>query len=153
MDSGTLAEIDHLTDMALYFYEALTEGYQIDPTYLAPAIQTGDTLGVRFSGTRLAPVLEGAVTALMSTTDATDEVTTRNALAALMTALEPWLMDGAPAHYRDAGLVFYRETETGRAWLQQGSELTNPYGTGKAEKIAWPDPMKMNMSDMSEAPQ
>ena len=152
-DSGTLAEIDHLTDMALYFYEALTEGYQIDPTFLAPAIQTGDALGVRFSGTRLAPVLEGAVTALMSTTDATDEVTTRNALAALMTALDPWLMEGAPAHYRDAGLAFYRETETGRAWLQQGSEPTNPYGTAQAEKIAWPDPMNMNMSDMSEVPQ
>jgi Cu(I)/Ag(I) efflux system membrane fusion protein len=152
-NSRTLAQVDHLTDMALYFHEALTEGYPIDPAFLAPAIQAGETLGVRFTGTRLAPVLEDAVTALMSATDSTDELTTRNALAALMTALDPWLMEGAPAHYRDAGLTFYRETETGRAWLQQDGQLTNPYGTVKAEKIAWPDPMKMNMSDMSEAPQ
>ena len=155
MDSGTLAEIDHLTDVALYFHQALTEGYQIDPTFLAPAIQAGEALGVRFTGTRLAPALEDAVTALMSATDSTDEVTTRTALDALMTALEPWLMDGAPAHYRDAGLAFYRETETGRAWLQKGSEPTNPYGTAQAEKLAWPDPMNMNMnmSDTSEVPQ
>ena len=152
-DPGTLAEIDHLTDMALYFHEALTDGYQIDPGFVAPAIQAGETLGVRFTSTRLAPVLEGAVTSLESTTNSANEVTTRNALAALMTALDPWLMEGAPAHYRDAGLAFYRETETGRAWLQQGSEPTNPYGTAQAEKIAWPDPMNMNMSDMSEVPQ
>jgi len=152
-DSKTLAEIDHLTDMALYFHEALAEGYPIDEAFLAPAIQAGETLGVRFTGTRLAPVLEGAVTSLESTTNSANEVTTRNALAALMTALDPWLMEGAPAHYRDAGLAFYRETETGRAWLQQGSEPTNPYGTAQAEKIAWPDPMNMNMSDMSEVPQ
>ena len=58
-----------------------------------------------------------------------------------MEALEPWLLEGAPVHYRDAGLTLFQETETGRLWVQQGGSPRNPYGDAQADVIAWPDPM------------
>lgn len=152
-DPATLAEIDHLTDMALYFHEALTKGYTIKPDFVAPAIRAGETLGARFGGTRLAPVLAGAVTALKSASLTNDKDTTRKALDDLMIALEPWLLNGAPAHYRTAGLSFFREAGTGRAWVQEAASPANPYGTAAAEKVEWPDRMSMDMTGMAETPQ
>ncbi|MBR9834722.1 MAG: efflux RND transporter periplasmic adaptor subunit, partial [Alphaproteobacteria bacterium] len=55
--------------------------------------------------------------------------------------LEPWLIEGAPVHYRNAGLALFRETASGRLWLQADGPPRNPYGNGEAETVAWPDPM------------
>ena len=69
-------------------------------------------------------------------------------LARLVEALEPWLIEGAPIHYRDAGLTLFRDAETERLWLQEGGTPRNPYGDGEAEIVAWPDPMAgMEMDD------
>ncbi|WP_300425771.1 efflux RND transporter periplasmic adaptor subunit, partial [uncultured Hyphomonas sp.] len=38
VDDQALAEIDHFTDMALYFHEALTDDYDIDPLFVDPAL-------------------------------------------------------------------------------------------------------------------
>ncbi len=146
VNATTLAEIDHFTDMALYFHEALTDGYRIDPYFVDPALGLGETLRARFTGSWLVPVLEEAETALRNAKEAREGGALANELARLMAALEPWLLDGAPIHYRDAGLSLFRETGTGRLWIQESETPRNPYGGAEAERIDWPDPM----ADMSE---
>ncbi|MEC7535522.1 MAG: efflux RND transporter periplasmic adaptor subunit, partial [Pseudomonadota bacterium] len=62
-------------------------------------------------------------------------------LARLTEALEPWLLEGAPVHYREAGLSLFQEAGTGRLWLQVGDTSRNPYGDTDATRVDWPDPM------------
>lgn len=141
VDATTLAEIDHFTDMALYFHEALTDGYRIDPSFVDPALALGETLRTRFADTKLVPIIEDAEAALRAAKTAREGETLAGELARLMGALEPWLLNGAPVHYRNAGLSLFRDTGTGRLWIQQGDTPRNPYGAGEATRIAWPDPM------------
>ena len=141
VDASTLAEIDHFTDMALYFHEALTDQYRIDPYFVDPALGLGETLRTRFADTKLVPILEDGETALRAAKTAREGEALAAELARLMAALEPWLLEGAPIHYQDAGLSLFRDTETGHLWLQQGDSPNNPYGDAEAEIVAWPDPM------------
>ena len=141
VDATTLAEIDHFTDMALYFHEALIDQYRIDPYFVDPALGLGEALRTRFSNTKLSPILEDGETALRAAKTAREGDALAAELARLMKALEPWLIEGAPVHYRDANLALYREAKTGRLWLQLGETPRNPYGGAEAEVIALPDPM------------
>ena len=141
IDAATLASIDHFTDMALYFHEALIDGYRIDPRFVDPALGLGEPLRARFAQTKLELVLNEAEAALRAAKIASDANALAAELARLMTALEPWLLDGAPVHYREAGLTLFKETGTGRLWLQEGTTPRNPYTDGPAEPVAWPDPM------------
>lgn len=141
VDASMLAEIDHFTDMALYFHEALIDQYRIDPYFVDPALGLGENLRARFADTKLVPILEDGESALRGAKEALEGEALAAELARLMEALEPWLMEGAPAHYRNAGLTFWRETETGRLWLEEGTGPRNPYGDGEAEAVAWPNPM------------
>ena len=141
IDATTLAQFDHLVDMALYFHEALIDDYRIDPYFVDPALQIGDSLKARFAQTRLVPIIEQAQTALRSAKESVAGPALAGDLASLMAALESWLLDGAPAHYDTLDLRLYREDETGRLWLQQGGPPANPYGAGPAAVIEWPDLM------------
>lgn len=141
VDATTLAEIDHFTDMALYFHEALTDDYKIDPYFVDPAIGLSETLKVRFADTKLVPILTEAEAALRAAKDASESDAFAIELSRLMIALEPWLLEGSPIHYRDAGLSLFKETGTQRLWLQEGSEPNNPYGESPAETVDWPNPM------------
>ena len=141
VDASTLAEIDHFTDMALYFHEALTDEYRIDPYFVDPALGLGETLRTRFVDTKLVPILEDGETALRAAKAAREGDALAAELARLMAALEPWLLEGAPIHYQGAGLTLFRDTETGHLWLQQGDSPNNPYGDAEEEIVAWPDPM------------
>ena len=141
VDDQALAEIDHLTDMALYFHEALTDGYDIDPLFVDPALALVPKLRERYENTKLAPVIDAAQSALAAAREASSSENLAPRLAELVEALRPWLLDGAPQHYSQAGLAFYRDKETGRVWLQEGGPPANPYGQGGEERIDWPDPM------------
>lgn len=141
VDAATLAEINHFTDMALYFHEAITDGYRIDPYFVDPALVLGEALRVRFAGTQLVPALEDAEAALRAAKEAREGAALAAELTRLVEALEPWLLEGAPAHYRNAGLSLFMDVGSGRLWLQEGETARNPYGGGEAERIAWPDPM------------
>lgn len=153
VDATTLAEIDHFTDMALYFHEALTDRYKIDPYFVDPALGLGETLRTRFADTKLVGILEPAETALRAAKAAREGDALAATLADLMTALEPWLLEGAPVHYQTAGLVLYRETDTDRLWVQEGGAARNPYGNGAAETVDWPDPMAgIEASDTERGP-
>ncbi len=148
VDASTLAEIDHFTDMALYVHEALTDGYRIDPYFLDPALGLGETLRIRFSNTKLVPILENAEAALRAAKTVRRGEPLADELARLMKALEPWLLSGAPIHYRDAGFVLFRDAGSGHLWIQEGGDPRNPYGDGEAETIAWPDPMAVGGAAM-----
>lgn len=141
VNAATLGEIDHFADMALYFHEAITDAYKIEPTFVDPALGLGETLRVRFAETQLVPVLEGAEAALHAAKAAREGDALAAELAQLVEALAPWLLEGAPAHYRDAGLSLFKEAGSGRLWIQEGDTPRNPYGDGEVQRIAWPDPM------------
>lgn len=141
VNAATLGEIDHFADMALYFHEAITDAYKIEPTFIDPALGLGETLRVRFAETQLVPVLEGAEAALHAAKAAREGDALAAELAQLVEALAPWLLEGAPAHYRDAGLSLFKEAGSGRLWIQEGDTPRNPYGDGEVQRIAWPDPM------------
>jgi len=141
IDATTLAEIDHFTDMALYFHEALTDDYKIDPFFVDPALGLSETLKVRFADTKLVPILTEAEATLRAAKDAGESDALAIELSRLMAALQPWLIEGAPIHYRDAGLLLFKEAGTGRLWIQEGGEPNNPYGDSPAEAVDWPNPM------------
>lgn len=141
VDATTLAGIDHFTDMALYFHEALIDGYEIDVYYVDPALQYGEGLISQFNNTRLVPIIEGASEALRNARQNPDGDGLAQVLADLVAAMEPWFMQGAPIRYRDAGVAFFRDDASGRAWIQEGDDPLNPYSDGSATQTTWPDPM------------
>ena len=141
VDATTLAGIDHYTDMALYFHEALIDGYEIDTFYVDPALKYGEGLVSQFNNTRLVPIIERASSALVNAKQNPEGEPLAQVLAELVEAMEPWLMQGAPIHYRDAGIAFFKDDNSGRAWIQEGDEPNNPYGNGSATQTPWPDPM------------
>ena len=149
VDATTLAQIDHYTDMALYFHEALRDQYKIDPYFVDPALELGDSLKTQFANTQLVPILEDATSALRVAKDVREGDALATELARLMSALEPWLLEGAPVHYSDAGLTLFRETASGHLWVQEGETPRNPYGAGNADIIPWPDPMAGLSTDVS----
>ncbi|HRX90200.1 MAG TPA: efflux RND transporter periplasmic adaptor subunit [Steroidobacteraceae bacterium] len=153
IDATALAEIDHFTDMALYLHEALTAGDKIDPLFLEPAIKLGDQLARRYAGSKLMPVLAEGQAALRAAQQAPEGDPLRVQLARLLAALEPWLLTGAPSHYRQVGLALYRDAATDRLWLQKAGVPINPYGAGDAKLIAWPEPMSgESMATMDDRP-
>ena len=137
VDQADHGQIDHFVDMALYFHEALTDGYSIEPSFIDPVLALGEVLSARFAGTRLAPIIEGAEGALREAQQAERGSGLANALASLMEAMHPWLMNGAPQHYADKGLVLF-EDAAGHRWLQEGGPASNPYGTEASRAVDWP---------------
>ncbi len=138
LTEAQFAMVDHFVDAALYIDEALTDGYDIDPKFLDPAIQVKTLLWPTFQHTRLAYVIQDAVKALEKAQAARTSSEIRSALAELVTALTPWMMDGAPVHYAEKKLTIYRESASGRAWVQMEGKPVNPYGDGEAEPLPWP---------------
>ncbi|GGY48846.1 efflux RND transporter periplasmic adaptor subunit [Parvularcula lutaonensis] len=138
VDAQTLAQIDHYPDMALYLHEALTQRYAIDHLFLQPVIDLGDSLLARYGQTRLGPILKAGQDALRKAQEAKDSDALAAALRELMLAIRPWLTEGAPSHYEEAGLTLYHGGGD-LFWLQEGGPPSNPYGTGIAHIIEWPE--------------
>lgn len=146
IDGSTLSQIDHMVDSALYFHEALIDGYAIDPYFLNSTLTVIENLNGRFAGSKLSPILEKAETAIRGAKDNNTGEPLAAQLSDLMTALDPWLMLGVPAHYKSKGLIFYSDDATARLWLQDGGLPANPYSGATAKVIAWPDPMAGDMA-------
>lgn len=141
INGATLEQIDHMIDTALYFHEALIDGYQIDPYFLDPTLDLIFDIQTRFDGSRLSSILRDARTAIDRAKSDRSGVALSRSLSSLMNALEPWLLQGAPAHYEQQNLLLFSDRETGQLWLQQGGQAANPYGNGQARLVEWPDPM------------
>ena len=128
VDANALALIDHLTDMALYFHEALVDRYRIEPDFVAPALKIAKTLSIRYNDTKLEPIFRAAADAMADAVAAREGEGLEAALADLIAALQPWLLEGAPARYAAAGLALYADPSSGARWLQDGGSARNPYG-------------------------
>lgn len=152
INATTLAQIDHMVDTALYFHEALIDGYQIDPYFLDPTLTLIADLEMHFDGSKLSPILRDARLAIEDAKTNRSGEALAGALSNLMTALDSWLVLGAPSHYDAQGLLLYSEPETGRLWLQKGGQAANPYSNGEAQLIVWPNPMSNSAAKMSDAP-
>lgn len=137
LTDAQFAMVDHFVDAALYIHEALTDGYDVDPKFLDAAIGVKTLLWPAFQHTRLAYVMQDAVKALEKAQSARTSSEVKAALAELIKALTPWMMEGARAHYAEKKLGFYRDTATGRAWVQMEGKPVNPYGDGAAELVPW----------------
>ncbi|MEM8626324.1 MAG: efflux RND transporter periplasmic adaptor subunit [Pseudomonadota bacterium] len=134
------AMVDHMVDAALYMHEALVDGYDVEPTFFDPAISIRDLLWPRFKNTKLAFILDDAVAALRKAQDAKAESEVQAALADLAAALRPWLLTGAPDHYRSKNVALYKEKEGSRVWLQVTGGPINPYARAPGVVVPYPAP-------------
>ncbi len=140
LDKTQFAMIDHMVDAALYIHEALSDGYDVDPKHLEPAMEIKTLLWPAFQHTQLAYVMTEAVTALEKARAAQTESETQTVLAELVSALEPWLLNGAPQHYKDKKVALFKDEKSGRMWVQFAGKPVNPYGSEPGVMIPWPDP-------------
>ncbi len=147
LDKTQLAMVDHLVDAAIYMHETAIEGGNIDPKLLDPAIGIKTLLWPAFQHTRLAYVLSDAVTSLEKAKIAQTKSELNEALEELVTALQPWLLEGAPEHYKERKVLFFKDSKSGKKWLQMSGKPLNPYGDGMAEIIAWPEPKPASSSE------
>ena len=92
----------------------------------------------QFKDTQLSFVLDDATNVLKKAQEARTETELQTALQALTKALEPWIFQGAPTHYRDKQLAVFKDT-LDRKWLQIDGTPYNPYGREKAGQIPYPE--------------
>ena len=155
LDAATLAQIDHFVDAALYIHKAIVAGSEIDPGFVEPAIQLGDSLRARFTGTELDSILDQSQQALQAAQQARSGQLLVQQLDGLLGSLNPWLLEGEPQHYRELDLYLYLDVDSDRHWLQQKGETKNPYGEGDWQLIEWPeasgDEMQAMPSDQSHS--
>ena len=151
LDDTQFAMLDHFVDAALYIHEALIDGYDVESKFLGPAIEVKTLLWPTFQHTKLAFVMEDAVKAIRKAQSARTESETKLALVELVTALEPWMRDGAPEHYREKKVAMYRDAGSGRNWLQLEGKPFNPYGNGKSSHRPWPERKMIGDAGVEEA--
>ena len=56
----------------------------------------------------------------------------------IVTALEPWLFQGDPDHYKSKGVNLFQTKQGKFKWLQIGEIASNPYNDKISERINWP---------------
>lgn len=133
-----LAMIDHLVDAALYLHKAQTKGFEPKAHMIKPALQLNDHLLPLFRGTKLQFVLEEAERALQEAQASITQTQRLRAMAALVEALKPWVLEGDPAHYHAQGLKLFLDHKTGFHWFQLQEAMLHPYGDGHAVEIEIP---------------
>jgi Cu(I)/Ag(I) efflux system membrane fusion protein len=138
LDATSLAQIDHLIDMALYFHLALIDGETIDPIFVDPAISLIDLLVQRYKNTDLIIILDQSKNALLNAKISSKGQALAADLSALMQAIKPWILEGVPQHYSDLGLTLYRDLGSEKLWLQKNGDPVNPYGNAESVVFAWP---------------
>jgi Cu(I)/Ag(I) efflux system membrane fusion protein len=128
LSKAQMAMVDHLIDAGLYLHEALVDGYDVSPTQLQPAREIRDMLWSQFGQTRLGPILEAADQAIAKAQQARSESALHNALHRLVSALQPWVLDGRREYYREKQVRLFKNETDGRLWVQQGDRPFSPYG-------------------------
>ena len=134
-----LAMIDHFVDAAIYLHEALVDGYDVEPKFLQPAREIRDLLWPKFGRTKLSFVLDDAAAAIGQAQAARSESEIKAALAKLVEAIRPWMMEGAPNHYAEKKVGFFKEEASGRQWVQRNARPVNPFGNRAASQLPWPN--------------
>lgn len=152
VDTDQLAMINHLVDAAIYLQQSLTGREEFDGKMLMPALQLHDHLLPKFRGTRLQTVLEGAERAVIAAQESVTDTELQKALADVMTALKPWLLEGRPEYYKEKGVKLFMDHGSGLLWIQMEDVPGNPYGKGHAMPQTWPDKPDAVMPDAPTAP-
>lgn len=147
---GQLAMIDHLVDAAIYLQQSLIGEQTFNTSFLMPAIKLNDHLMPQFRGTKLQFILEKSEKAIMKAQEALTDTEMQQALADLMAALKPWLLEGKPEHYKNKNLKLYMDHGNSNLWLQLEDEPANPYGAGHPMLQKWPDKVNAAMPEMKE---
>ncbi len=132
------ANFDHMVDAALYMHEALTDDYEVDSKFLEPAIAIKTVMWADYKDTKLSTILIEAEKALKAAQTAKTASELKNALHSIVTALEPWLLQGDPDHYKSKGVNLFQTKQDKFKWLQIGEVSTNPYNDEISERINWP---------------
>lgn len=136
LSDAELSMIDHVVDAALYAHEALRDGYPMQTSFFQPAIEAAEAIQARYPG-QLADVMGRSAAALEDLSAARAPSDMRDALAAVVDALRPWLMS-RPVRYQQLGVELYEAD--GRSWLEVGTGgLFNPFGEGEPQRVPWPD--------------
>lgn len=138
LSKNEFAMVDHFVDAGLYLHEALVDGFGVAPQFLDPAISVRDAMWPKFKNTKLSFVLTDAVTALEAAKLAKTESEVMAALSKLTDALKPWMLEGAPEHYKGKKVALFVDTDSKRSWAQLGGKPINPYGRGASQPIEWP---------------
>lgn len=138
MDAETLLTFDHFVDMALYLHQSIISGKTIELSFVDPSISVMDDLKASFTNAAFLQMLEGIELALY---DVQKNDSIAEPLSYLMHELQPWLLQGKPQHYANAGLTLYRDTNSKQLWLQKGGDVANPYNQNSSSSydvIPWP---------------
>ncbi len=147
-----VAKFDHIVDAALYLHESLNDGFAVDEKFLEPAAAIKNIMWSDYKNTKLAGVLTDSQNALKRAQKAKTKTDIREALNQIIKALEPWLLSGAPSHYKEKGLLFYQTSGSKQKWLQQKLPAANPYNKETAELIAWPNKAMRSEKQRSDMP-
>lgn len=150
LTSDQLAMMNHFVDSAIYLHESLTGGAEFNARMLDPALQLNAHLLRSFHETMLEPVIEKSGKAIRKASESITESERREALAELMRALNPWLMEGKPQYYKEKGLHLFMSMPSKSMWLQMEAEAKNPYGEDKVMPHAWPESSKEMGGDHAE---
>ncbi len=140
-----LAKFDHMVDAALYIHEALTQNFDIEKKQLEPAIAIKTILWSTYKETKLAGILMDTEAALKRAQSSKTKSELQQALSQMINALEPWLQQGKPEHYKSKELKVFKTKTSKQNWIQLSQKPANPYNKEKSDLIPWPEISKTNM--------
>lgn len=152
-----LAMVNHFVDAAIYLHETLVGNERFNPRMLDPALQLNAHLLRNFHETALEPIIDQATKAIHKAAESITKSEQQEALAELMRALDPWLMEGRPQYYKEKGLYLFTSLPSKSRWLQLDETASNPYDEEESMLQAWPEisaaPMNRDEAPISsEAP-
>lgn len=150
VNDDQLSKIDHLIDAALYLHKAETQGFDANPQQLTPALELTNQLIENYQGTKLQFVLEQAKQAITDAQAAITNSKRLQALANLVTALKPWVLEGKPAHYQSKGVKLFLDQHTGHYWLQLDEEMQDPYSNGQVVELEIPSQIHAEAPEISQ---
>jgi hypothetical protein len=88
--------------------------------------------------------------ALVFAVEATTKEKQKQAMALLVAALKPWILEGKPQYYKQKGVRLYLDHGTENHWLQLGDAIKNPYSkTGHAVEIILPNTATLSEHELS----
>lgn len=142
-----LAKFDHMVDAALYIHEALTKNFEIEKKYLEPAIAIKTILWTTYRDTKLANILMETEAALKEAQNSKTKSELKSALSQMTNALEPWLLQGKPEHYKSKKLNIFKTKTSNQHWIQLSQTPLNPYNQEQSDLIPWPEISQISMEE------
>lgn len=145
-----LAKFDHMVDAALYIHEALTQNFDIEKKQLEPAIAIKTILWSTYKETKLAGILMDTEAALKRAQSSKTKSELQQALSQMINALEPWLQQGKPEHYKSKELKVFKTKNSKQHWIQLSQKPANPYNKEQFDLIPWPEISKTTMEQKAK---